>query len=35
MKQNFKKNKVATGKTLSLMIGSFRNPHSVCLNIGF
>ena len=35
MKQNFQKNKVATGKTVFFVIGSFCNPHSICLNIGF
>ena len=35
MKQNFQKNKAATGKTAFFVIGSFYNPHSICLNISF
>ena len=35
LKQNFRKRKVVTGKTLFFVIGQFCSPHSICLNIGF
>ena len=35
LKQNFKKNKVVTGKTPFFVTGSFRTYHSMCLNIDF
>ena len=35
LKQNFRKRKVVTGKTLFFVIGPFCTPHSICLNIGF
>ena len=35
LKQNFQKNKVATGKTLFFVIGPFCTHDSVCLNSGF
>ena len=35
LKQNFRKRKVVTGKTLFVVIGQFCTPHSICLNIGF
>ena len=35
LKQNFRKNKVVTGKTRFFVIGLFCTPHSICLNIGF
>ena len=31
----FKKNELVTGKAPFFVIGLFRTPHSVCLNIGF
>ena len=34
LKQNFRKNKVVTGKTPFLLIGSFCTHHSIYLNIG-
>ena len=35
-KQNFRKNKIVTGKTMFFMICPFCTPHSIChLNIGF
>ena len=33
MKQNFQKNKVATGKTLFFVIGSFCTRHSIVLTV--
>ena len=35
LKQNFRKNKVVTGKTPFFLIGPFYNPLSISLNIGF
>ena len=35
LKQNFRKNKVVTGKTPFLVIGPLCTPQSICLNIGF
>ena len=35
LKQNFQKNKVATGKTLFFVIVPFWTHHSISLNIGF
>ena len=33
LKQNFRKNKVVTGKIPFFVIGPFCTPHSVCLNL--
>ena len=35
LKQNFRKNKVVTGKHSVLCLGLFYRHHSICLNIGF
>ena len=35
LKQNFRKNKVATGKTPFFVIDPFCTPQSICLIIGF
>ena len=35
LKQNFQKNKVATGKTPAFVIGPFCTSHFICLSIGF
>ena len=35
LEQNFRKNKVVTGKTPFFVISPSRTPHSICLNIGF
>ena len=35
LKQNFRKTKVVTSKTLFLLIRPFCIPHSICFNIGF
>ena len=35
LKQNFRKNKVVTDKTLFFVIGSFCTHHSICFKIGF
>ena len=35
LKQNFRKNKVVTGKTRFFVIGPFCIPYSIYLNIGF
>ena len=35
LKQNFRKNKVVTGKTPLFVIGLSCTPHSICLKIGF
>ena len=35
LKQNFRKNKVVTYKTLFFLIGSFCTHHSICFKIGF
>ena len=35
LKQNFRKNKVVTGKTPLFVLGLFCSHHSICLNIGF
>ena len=35
LKQNFRKNKVVTYKTLFFVIGSFCTHHSICFKIGF
>ena len=35
LKQNFRKRKVVTNKTLFFVIGQFCTPLSICLNIGF
>ena len=34
-KQNFRKNKVVTGKTPFFLIGPFCTHHSICFNTGF
>ena len=35
LEKNFRKKKVATGKTLFFVVGPFCTPHSIYLNIGF
>ena len=35
LKENFRKNKVVTGKTPFFVIGPSCTPNSSCLNIGF
>ena len=35
LKQNFRKSKEVTGKTLFFVIGAFCTPHFICLDIGF
>ena len=35
LKQNFRKNKVVTGKTPLFVIGPLCSHHFICLNIGF
>ena len=35
LKQNFRKGKVATGKSPFFVIGQFCTPYSICFNIAF
>ena len=35
LKLNFQKNEVVGGKRPFFVMGPFRTPHSICLNIGF
>ena len=35
LKLSFQKNEVVNGKSPFFVIGSFRAPHSICLNLAF